>query len=113
MIYMDGVVRGPNGERSLRFIVDTGTEYTLVPDEAWQDIGLEPTRTEEFGLVDGSRMRRRMSECHITLPDGSATTPVILGEPADEPLLGVVTLEIIGRLLNPFTRRLQPMRLRL
>ena len=32
-------------------------------------------------------------------------------EPGDEALLGVVTLENLGFVLNPFTRQLQPMRL--
>jgi hypothetical protein len=36
---------------------------------------------------------------------------VILGEPGDEPLLGAVTLEILGLVLNPFKRTLQPMRM--
>jgi hypothetical protein len=36
-------------------------------------------------------------------------TPVILGEEKDEALLGVVTLENLGLVLNPFT--LHPMRL--
>jgi hypothetical protein len=36
---------------------------------------------------------------------------VVLGEPGDEALLGVVTLGILGLVLNPFTRALQPMRL--
>jgi clan AA aspartic protease len=113
MIYMEGIVRGPKGEETVRFIVDTGTGYTLVPHEVWRRIGLEPSRTEEFRLVDGSRMTRQVSECHITLPEGAAHTPVILGEPDDEGLLGVVTLENIGQVLNPFTRRLQKMRLTL
>jgi hypothetical protein len=38
---------------------------------------------------------------------------VVLGHPGDEPLLGVVTLEELGLVLNPFNRRLQPMRLML
>ncbi|WP_313885033.1 hypothetical protein [Desulfofundulus sp. TPOSR] len=42
-----------------------------------------------------------------------AHTPVILGEPGDEALLGVVTLEILGLVLNPFNRILQPMRVAL
>jgi predicted aspartyl protease len=113
MIFMEGVVRGPKGEETLEFILDTGTGYTLVPHDVWERIGLEPNRTESFRLVDGSRMTRRMSECHITLPEGSAHTPVILGEPDDEALLGVVTLENIGQVFNPFTRRLQKMRLTL
>jgi hypothetical protein len=36
---------------------------------------------------------------------------VILGEADDEALLGVVTLEILGFVLNPFNRTLQPARL--
>ena len=42
---------------------------------------------------------------------GAAHSPVILGEPEDEPLLGVVTLEILGLVFNPFTRTLHPMRM--
>jgi hypothetical protein len=38
---------------------------------------------------------------------------VVLGEPGDAAVLGVVTLEILGLVLNPFTRTLQPMRMRL
>lgn len=53
----------------------------------------------------------RSSECHISLPQGQGHTPVILGEPGDEALLGVVTLEILGLVLHPFTRQLQPMRM--
>jgi predicted aspartyl protease len=94
-------------------LVDTGTGFTLVPYEVWQRIGLEPNRTMTFRLVDGSPMTRQISECFIELPEGSTHTPVILGEPGDEALLGVVTLENIGQVLNPFTRRLQAMRMRL
>jgi hypothetical protein len=36
---------------------------------------------------------------------------VILGEPSDEALLGAVTLEILGLLLHPFKRTLEPMRM--
>ena len=44
------------------------------------------------------------------LVEGEGHTPVILGEPGDEGLLGVVTLEILGLVLNPFNRTLQPLR---
>jgi len=36
---------------------------------------------------------------------------VIFGEAGDEALLGVVTLEILGLVLRPFNRTLQPARL--
>jgi len=36
---------------------------------------------------------------------------VVLGENGDHALLGVVTLEILGLVFNPFDRTLQPMRM--
>ena len=39
--------------------------------------------------------------------------PVIFGEEGDEPLLGATTLESLGLILDPFKRRLIPMRMML
>jgi hypothetical protein len=66
-----------------------------------------------FTLVDGTKVKRGISECHIALAHGDGPTdghtPVILGEPGDQPLLGAVTLEVLGLVLDPFKRTLQPM----
>ena len=44
--------------------------------------------------------------------DASGGSVWSLGAPGDdEPLLGVITLENLGLMLNPFTRGLQPIRL--
>ncbi len=43
-------------------------------------------------LADGTTIARQVSECHISLPQGEGHTPVILGEPGGEALLGVATL---------------------
>ncbi|MGC8960627.1 MAG: retroviral-like aspartic protease family protein [Chloroflexia bacterium] len=110
--YLEGVVAGPTGKRAtVRFLVDSGATYTLLPQEVWQAIGLTPKRSAVFTLADGTTLERRISECHLTLPQGEGHTPVILGEPGDQALLGAVTLEILGLVLNPFTRELQPMRM--
>ncbi|MBI3997962.1 MAG: aspartyl protease family protein [Armatimonadetes bacterium] len=110
--YVEGVVTGPGGRQAtVRFLVDSGATYTLLPDSAWQAIGLTPRRSVTFTLADGTAIERQVAECHIGLPQGEGHTPVILGQPGDEALLGVVTLEILGLVLNPFTRRLQPMRM--
>ena len=69
--------------------------------------------TVTFSLADGTTIERRVSECHLSLPQGEGHTPVIVGEPGDEALLGVITLEELGLVLNPFTRELQPMRMML
>jgi aspartyl protease family protein len=62
-------------------------------------------------LADGTQVERKVSECRIALPQGERHTPVMLGEKGDEALLGMVTLEIFGLILNPYTRELQPMRM--
>ena len=64
-----------------------------------------------FILADGTHIERDVSECYIRLPQGEGHTPVILGEPGDEALLGVVTLEILGLVLHPFNRTLRPSRM--
>lgn len=110
--YIDGTVTGPNGRQdTLRFLVDSGTSYTLLPEATWKALDLKPKRTMRFSLADGTLIERDISECHIALPQGDGHTPVVLGHYGDEPLLGVVTLEVLGLVLNPFNRTLQPMRM--
>jgi predicted aspartyl protease len=91
--------------------VDSGATYTLLPHDIWTSIGLLAKRTITLSLADGARIERQVSECHIALVVGEGHTPVILGEPGDEALLGVVTLEVLGLVFNPYTRTLQPMRM--
>ena len=110
--YIQGTVRGPAGaEATVRFLIDSGAAYSLLPEPVWQAIGLAPKRDMEFSLADGTTIRRPVSECHLSLPQGDGHTPVVLGQPGDpEPLLGVVTLEILGLVFDPFRRTLHPMR---
>ena len=112
--YVEGAARGPRGEEAeVTFLVDSGLTYSLLPESVWRTIGLEPTREMSFTLADGTRVERQISRCYLVLPQGEDYTPVILGEPGDEALLGVVTLEILGLVFNPFSRTLHPMRMML
>lgn len=112
LTYIEGVVTGVTGtQATVRFLVDSGATYTLLPYEDWKRLGLTPKREMQFSLADGTMIQRSVSECQLSLPQGEGHTPVILGEPGDEPLLGAVTLEILGFVLNPFTRTLHPMRM--
>jgi hypothetical protein len=52
-----------------------------------------------------------VSEAYISLPLGDGHTPVVSGEDGDQALLGVVTLEELGLVFNPFQRSLQPARM--
>lgn len=113
LTYIQGQVRGDEGqEATIEFLVDSGVAYSLLPSETWRSLGLEPYREERFVLADGTSVNRRVSYCHLALPQAHGYTPVILGEPGDDQaLLGAVTLETMGLLLNPFSRTLHPLRL--
>jgi hypothetical protein len=65
----------------------------------------------EFILADGTTLKREISEVLLELPGyGERRTPIVLGESGDENLLGIVTLEIFGLMLDPFRRILRPVR---
>lgn len=109
--YVEGLVTGPRGSQALSFLVDSGATYTVLPADVWRSIGLTSTRTGRFTLADGTVIERKVSEARIALPEGTAHSPVVLGVDDDEALLGVVTLENLGLILHPFSRKLQPMRM--
>lgn len=110
--YVQGEVTGPTGKQdTVRFLVDSGATYTLLPHDVWRTLELAPKRQVTFTLADGTTVERAVSEVHLRLPEGEGHTPVILGEPGDQALLGVVTLEILGLVLHPFKRTLEPMRM--
>ena len=112
LTYVNGVVTGPTGlSRTVEFLVDSGAKYSLLSLDDWRAIDLAPRRRVTFVLADGTHIERDVSECYIKLPQGEGHTPVILGEGGDEALLGVVTLEILGFILHPFNRTLQPARM--
>ena len=110
--YVEGRARGPSGkEEGVSLLVDSGATYSVLPQKTWEAIELRPKRKVTFTLADGTTVERSVSEAYLILPQGEAHTPVILGEEGDEALLGVVTLEILGLVFNPFDRTLRPMRM--
>jgi len=112
LIYVDAVVKNEEGRAvSVRLLVDSGVTYTVLRRDVWEQLELRPLGEMEFILADGTAIRRAVSEAIIELPGyGERHSPVVLGESEDENLLGVVTLEIFGLMLDPFKRVLRPIR---
>jgi clan AA aspartic protease len=112
LTYIQGKVKGKNDKAAtVEFLVDSGANYTLLPKDVWEMLELKSKRTQTFILADGTKIDRGISECHIEILENEGHTPVILGDTGDDALLGVVTLEEFGLVLNPFNRTLQPMRM--
>ena len=114
LVYVEGTVSNDGIEKSVELLVDSGATYSLLVKEIWQSLKLEPKRDIELILADGTRIKRYVSECYIKLNFEGAEghTPVMLGEDGDgENLLGVVTLEILGFILDPLKREVRPLRI--
>ena len=113
LTYIDGRLRAPGRQRPrrVRFLVDSGALYSVLRQADWRALGLSPERELEFVLADGTTLTRGVSECTFEIEGRRATSPVVLGEREDEALLGAVTLETLGLVLNPLNRTLQPMRM--
>lgn len=113
LTFIEGTVSNNGDSRTVKFLVDSGATYSLLPQKVWKALKLKPKRSESFTLADGTVIERDVSECHIALAEHDGHTPVILGQPGDDALLGIVTLENLGLVLDPFRRTLQRMKLRL
>ncbi|RLE74189.1 MAG: aspartyl protease [Thermoprotei archaeon] len=111
LVYVRGVVKWGGREREVRFLVDSGATYTVLERGVWEHLGLEPKREVRLVLADGTEITRALSEAVIELPGyGEYHSPVILGEEGDVSVLGSVTLEIFGLMLDPLKRELRPLR---
>lgn len=95
------------------FLVDTGASYTVVPQKMAETLSLKADRIQSFSLADGTVMDRKLGFALVEVEGKKAPSTVVIGEKQDSPLLGALTLENIGLMVDPFSRKLRPMRLML
>ncbi|MBI2590765.1 MAG: aspartyl protease family protein [Candidatus Blackburnbacteria bacterium] len=93
------------------FLVDSGAAYTVLPQQMVKKLDLKPSFEKEFVLADGTMVKRKIGSAIINYEGIEIASPVVLGEKEDAALLGVITLEGMGLVLNPFERKLHPARL--
>ena len=96
---------------AVNFLIDSGAVYSLVPGLTLKRLGIRPYRKVDFSLADGRTITRQVGDAYFEFGGDGGAAPVIFGEKGDEPLLGATTLESIGLVLDPFKRRLIPMRM--
>jgi len=93
----------------VKFLVDSGAIYSVVPARTLDRLGVKPHSRRTFVLADGSELTRRMGDAVFRLDGRQGASPVIFGEKGDSTLLGTVTLESLGVWLDPLRRELRPL----
>jgi predicted aspartyl protease len=89
-------------------MVDTGSEYTWIPRDVLNDLGIEVERIEHFVTADGRVLAR---ECGYAIVHAAGTRTideVVFAEKGDMTLLGAHTIEGMNLRVDLKTRRLIP-----
>src|SRR3989454_12829305 len=93
-------------QRNLRFLVDTGAFFSVVPREILSGLKVLPMREETVQFADGRKARWKVGEVRLEVDGRSVTTLVLLGKKGTQPLLGAYSLEGLGLSVDSRRRRL-------
>lgn len=91
------------------FLVDSGAVYSVVPAATLRRLGVKAHSRQVFTLADGTRIARQKGDLLFTMNGSRGAAPVIFGKNGDSTLLGAVTLEALGVILDPIRRELRPL----
>jgi predicted aspartyl protease len=99
----------PERREAVDFLVDSGAVYSFVPRDVLARLGIEPHSRQRFRLADGSTIERDRGDALFFYKNQRGAAPVIFGEHGDAILLGAVTLESLGFVLDAVRRDLLPL----
>ena len=90
-----------------RFLVDSGAVYSVVQRSVLEGLGIRPHSQRTFTLANGDQIERHLGDALFRYKEQRGAAPVIFGELGDSNLLGAVTLEALGYVLDPLKRELR------
>jgi predicted aspartyl protease len=99
----------PSRTAAVRLLVDSGAVYSVVPASILRRLGIRAHSRRTFILADGTEITRRIGDATFLLEGYRAASPVIFGQKDDSALLGTVSLESLGLILDPLKRVLRPL----
>jgi len=89
-------------------MVDTGSEYTWVPRDVLESLGLSPKRAARFETADGRVLEREITFANVHAGGTSAPDIVVFAERGDLTLLGARALEGLNLRIDLARRMLVP-----
>jgi predicted aspartyl protease len=89
-------------------IVDTGSEYSWLPEDLLAQIGIAPVRVDRFETADGRILERNVGFAMIHAGGRSAPSVVVFAGASDMALLGAHGLEGLNLRVDLARRELTP-----
>jgi len=93
--------RDPRRYSDVEMLVDSGALYAVLPAPLLRRLGIRP--------ADGSHVVGETGTAIFELDGRRRGSPVIFGRRGDASLMGALTLEALGLMLDPLKRRLRPL----
>lgn len=91
-----------------RFLVDSGAVYSVAPMSELKKLGIKALDTQKFTLANGEVIEKGVGNALFSYGGKIRSSPVVFGEQGIY-LLGAVTLESLGVILDPINRELRPL----
>ena len=89
-------------------LVDTGSEYSWIPRDILEGLGVGVERAQRFRTADGRVVHRVMGYAIIHAGGTRTSDEVVFAEPGDMVLLGAHTLEGLNLRIDLKARQLVP-----
>jgi predicted aspartyl protease len=89
-------------------MVDTGSEYSWVPRELLEELGVKPARMERFKTADGRILERDIGYAMVFAAGRASPTIVVYADKGDMVLLGALALEGMNLRVDLVLRELVP-----
>jgi predicted aspartyl protease len=99
----------PARRETVEFLVDSGAVYSFAPRDALERLGIAAHSRQRFRLADGSSIERDRADAIFFYQGRRGASPVVFAETNDASLLGAVTLESLGLVLDAVRRDLMPL----
>jgi len=81
----------------------------VVPAPIFDKLGIKPIGEQQYLRADGHKIISRKGIAFFRYGDCIGGADAIFGEKGDSTLLGALTLEAIGLMLDPIKRELRPL----
>ena len=109
--YLDIKLKNPqNPKKSVvgHFLVDSGAVFSVIPASLLKKLDIKPTDKQKFSLANGEIIEKQIGNALFEYRGKLRSSPVVFGE-EDIYLIGAVTLESLGVILDPINRELKPL----
>ena len=103
---------GSNETYNANFLIDTGATDSMAPASELRKIGIEPVGKRLYEFGNGEVQEYEHGLAQVSFMNETTWTDIIFGPDNIEPILGVITLEIAGLIVDPKNRTLRKLRAR-